>query len=135
MSTDQNPTRADARYEFAIPVVLELSRGLLRPADRVTGVLLDLSKGGAAITTRFDPRLRLKKRYRVIVDDHVGIIAVKNIVPAEGEGETVRLGVRFESLGLELQEIVSDVLQEAQWVTSRLDQSRSIQVEDLTSGR
>lgn len=133
MSTDQNPTRNDARYEFAIPVVLELSRGLLRPADCVPGMLLDLSKGGAAITTRFDPRLRLKKRYRVIVDDHAGIIAVKNIVPAKGE--TVRLGVRFESLGLELQEIVSDVLQEAQWVTSRLGQSRSIQVEDLTSGR
>ena len=68
-----------------------------------------------------------------MIDDHAGIIAVKNIVAADGQ--TVRLGVRFESLGLELQEIVSDVLHEAQWVSSRLDQSRSIQIEDLTSGR
>ncbi len=59
----------------------------------------------------------------MIIDDHVGIIAVRNIV--QDEGELVRMGVQFRSLGLELQEIVSDALAEAQWVGSRLDQTRS----------
>lgn len=133
MVPEPNPTRSDTRYEFAIPVVIELSRGLLRPADRVPGELVDMSKGGAAITTRSDPRLRLKKRYRVIVDDHVGIVAMQNIVPAGGD--VVRLGVTFESLGLELQEIVSDALAEAQWMSSRIGQSRELYTDRLTSDR
>lgn len=133
MVPEPNPTRSDTRYEFAIPVVIELSRGLLRPADRVPGELVDMSKGGAAITTRSDPRLRLKKRYRVIVDDHVGIVAVQNIVPAGGD--VVRLGVTFESLGLELQEIVSDALAEAQWMSSRIGQSSELYTDRLTSDR
>ena len=133
MAGDPNTTRGDARYTFSIPVVIELSRGLLRQADRVPGVLLDLSKGGAAITTRFDSRLRLKKRYRGIVDDHAGIVTVKNIVTTDDD--LVRLGVKFESLGLELQEIVSDVLAEAQWMSSRLDKKRTEQLGSLTSGR
>lgn len=133
MEPDPTPTRADPRYDFAVPVVIELSRGLLRPADRVPGVLVDLSKGGAAITTRSDPRLRLKKRYRVIVDDHAGIVAVQNLVPANGD--LVRLGVTFENLGLELQEIVSDALSEAQWMSSRIRPGRSLPLDQLTSDR
>lgn len=133
MVTEPTPTRTETRYEFSVPVVIELSRGLLRPADRVHGVLVDLSKGGAAITTRSDPRLRLKKRYRVIVDDHAGIVAVQNLVPAGGD--LVRLGVTFESLGLELQEIVSDALDEAQWMSSRIGGSRARPIDQLTSDR
>ena len=133
MTGDDTTVRSDARYGFAIPVSIELSRGLFRQADRVPGVLVDMSKGGAAITTRFDSRLRLKKRYRVIVDDHPGIISLKNLVTIDGE--MVRMGVQFTSLGLELQEIVSDALEEAQWLSSRLDQERSLQLRSITAGR
>lgn len=122
MATVDTTVRADTRYEFEVPVDIELSRGLFRPADRLPGVLVDLSKGGAAIMTTFDARLRLNRRYRVIIDDHVGIISVRNIV--QDVGEQIRMGVQFRSLGLELQEIVSDALAEAQWVGSRLDQTR-----------
>jgi hypothetical protein len=132
MAPESSP-RTEARYDFEVPMSIELSRGLLRPADRVPAILVDLSKGGAAITTQADDRLRLNKRYRVIIDDRAGIIAVKNLVPAEGD--LVRLGVQFKSLGLELQEIVSDALHEAQWMTSRLDQVESSLLQDFTAGR
>ena len=133
MAAGETTIRSDARYGFAIPVSIELSRGLFRQADRVPGVLVDMSKGGAAITTRFDSRLRLRKRYRVIVDDHAGIIALKNLVTVDGD--MVRMGVQFTSLGLELQEIVSDALEEAQWLASRLDQERSLRLRSITAGR
>lgn len=133
MAAGDTTIRSDARYGFTIPVSIELSRGMFRPADRVPGVLVDMSKGGAAITTRFDPRLRLKKRYRVIVDDHAGIIALKNLVTIDAA--MVRMGVQFTSLGLELQEIVADALEEAQWLASRLDQERSVRLRSITAGR
>ena len=131
MPLEDSATRAEARYAFEVPVSIELSRGLFRPADRIHGIIADMSKSGAAIRTTFDDRLRLNRRYRVIVDDHVGIILVKNIV--QDHDDRIRMGVQFKRLGLELQEIVSDAIQEAQWVGSRLDQRRI--PSDLTAGR
>ena len=126
MNTEASPPRGDTRYPFEVPVHVELARGFLRPADRVEGRLVDMSRGGAAIVLRSDPRLKPRKRYRVLIDDHAGIIAVSNITPFEDDesapdDDLVRVGVEFKSLGLELQEIVADALQEAQWNSSRLD--------------
>ena len=133
MAPSDSPTRSAPRYEFAFPVTVELSQGFLRPADRVPGRLVDMSVSGAAIVMAADPRLKLKRRYRVILDDHVGIITVKNLVP--GDGGDVRLGVEFMRLGLELQEIVSDAIHEAQWAASRLDQATALRGIALTADR
>ena len=65
-----------------------------------------------------DERLRTKKRYRVHIDDHSGIIEVRNITPLVDD--QVRLGIAFKSLGLELQELVVDSLATARVETSRL---------------
>ena len=131
MNTEASPTRAETRYSFEVPVFVELSYGLLRPTDRVEGRLVDMSKTGAAIVLDADARLKPRKRYRVIIDDHAGVIALRNISPLD-DGQ-VRVGVEFKSLGLELQEIVADAIQEAQWSNSRLDTESSPAI--LTSGR
>lgn len=110
--------RAAARYGFAVPIAVELPNGLFKTADRVDAYLVDLSAGGAGLVLPADPRLRTKKRFRVIIDDHPGVIEVRNIT---GLGEDqVRLGVSFKSLGLELQELVADSLASARAETSRL---------------
>ena len=110
--------REAARYDFAVPMSVELGNGLLRASDRVDAFLVDLSAGGAALIVPADERLRVKKRYRVHVDDHSGIIEVRHITPlVDGQ---VRLGVAFKSLGLELQELVVDSLATARVDTSRL---------------
>ncbi len=98
-------------------MVVELSNGLLRRADRRDAVLVDLAQGGAALVLAADPRLRVKRRYRVSIDDHAGIIEVRHITPVDDGW--VRIGVAFRSLGLELQELVADTLENAQFQTSR----------------
>ena len=98
---------------------LELSNGLFRTADHIDAYLVDLSQGGAAVVLPIDPRLKVKKRYRVLIDDHTGIIEIRNII--ELSDSQVRLGVAFKSLGLELQELVSDSLASARVETSRID--------------
>jgi len=112
------PKREAARYGVAVPIIIELSNGLFRPADRVEAYVVDLSKDGAALVARADDRFKLKKRYRVAFDDHGGIIEVRNLSNTE-DGQ-VRLGARFSRLGLELQELVVDSLAEARAEASRL---------------
>jgi len=115
---DAEPTRGKTRYELAVPMIIELRNGLFRPVDRVDAFLVNLSHGGAALLTSADERLREKKRYRVAIDDHAGIIEVRNITPTE-DGK-LRLGVKFSRLGLELQELVDDSLDAAKTASTRL---------------
>jgi len=115
---DAPTAREAARYDFAVPMSVELGNGLLRASDRIDAFLVDLSAGGAALILPADERLRAKKRYRVHIDDHCGIIEVRNITPLVDD--QVRLGVAFKSLGLELQELVVDSLAAARLETSRL---------------
>lgn len=111
-------TRENLRYDFAVPVVIELSNGLFRQPDRVTAFLVDLSAGGAALIAAGDERFKVKGRHRVFVDDHAGVIEVRNItVLADSQ---VRLGVLFRKLGLELQELVVDSLATARVQSTRL---------------
>jgi len=114
----ETTSRAAARYEFAVPVVVELSNGLLRTSDRVDALLVELSEGGAAIVAPNDHRYKMKKRYRVFIDDQSGIIELRNIVPLD-ESQT-RLGVSFHRLDVELQELVVDSLDNARHQVSRL---------------
>lgn len=118
-SDDLGPARAARRFPFAVPMAIEVSTGFFRPAQRIDALLVDLSDGGAAIVAIPDSRLRIRKRYRVFIDDHAGIIEIRNIVETE-DGERVRLGVVFRSLGLQLQELVSDSMYEARSQSSRL---------------
>lgn len=123
MSREPIPAPAEAvrettRYSFAIPMMIELPNGVFRQSDRVDAVLVDLSHGGAAMVLMDDPRVREKKRFRVVVDDHAGIIEVRNVVRIEGN--RLRVGVAFKSLGLELQELVADALEGAVAQSSRL---------------
>lgn len=99
-------------------MIIELRNGFFRQADRVEAFLVNLSKGGAALVTAPDSRLKVKKRYRVAVDDHAGIIEIRNI--STGEDGQARLGVQFSRLGLELQELVDDSLDEARTASTRL---------------
>ncbi len=110
-------TRENTRYDFAVPMIIEFGNGFLRAPDRTDAILVDLSQGGAAIVCPSDDRIRQRKRYRVWVDDYAGIIEIRNIRPLD-DGR-VRLGVAFKGLGLELQELVADTLQNAQFQTSR----------------
>ena len=110
--------REAARYNFAVPMIVELENGLLRASDRVDAFLVELSAGGAALICPADERLRTKKRHRVHIDDHSGIIEVRNITPLADD--QVRLGIAFKSLGFELQELVVDSLASARVETSRL---------------
>ena len=110
--------REATRYSFAIPMMIELGNGLFRQPDRTDAVLVDLSQGGAALVMMADERVREKKRFRVIIDDHAGIIEVRNTVAIEGG--RLRVGVAFKSLGLELQELVADALENAVAQSSRL---------------
>lgn len=112
------PTREKARYQIAVPMIIELGNGLFRTADLVEAFLVDLSAGGAALSTAADPRLKVKKRYRVAIDDYAGIIEVRNI--SNVENGKVRLGVQFSRLGLELQELVDDSLDAARTASTRL---------------
>lgn len=114
--------RAAARYDFAVPMSVELSNGIFRTADRIDAYLVDLSADGAGLVLPTDRRLKVKKRYRVVIDDHHGIIEVRNITPLTDE--QVRLGVLFKSLGLELQELVADSVAAARTETSRLRADR-----------
>ncbi len=122
-SDQEQPTREDARYRFAVPMVIELSNGLFRQADRLDASLVDLSAGGAALIAPQDPRLKRGKRYRVAVDDHEGICEIRNISPMDS-GQ-VRLGVLFSRLGLELQELVADSIANAKIESSRIAPSSS----------
>ena len=115
---DAPTARAASRYDFAVPTTVELSNGLLKTADRSDGLLVELSAGGAAIVIPTDSRLKVKKRYRVYVDDHEGVIEIRNITNLI-DGQT-RIGVSFFRLGLELQELVVDSLENAKRETSRL---------------
>lgn len=85
---------------------------------------MDLSHSGAAIVLPSDKRLRSRRRYRAILDDHTAIIEVANMTVLE-EGQ-LRIGVSFKSLGLELQELVADVLERAQQRSSRLDRTSTV---------
>ncbi len=99
-------------------MMIELSNGLFRQPDRTDAVLVDLSQGGAAMVLMADERVKDKKRFRVIIDDHTGIIEVRNTVRIEGG--RLRVGVAFKSLGLELQELIADALENAVAQSSRL---------------
>lgn len=112
------PTRGKVRYRFAVPMIIELPNGFLRPADRVEAFLVDLSTGGAALVAAYDRRYKHKRRFRVSVDDHSGIIEIRNISPIDDQ--RLRLGVQFSRLGLELQELVDDSLDAAQKASSRI---------------
>ena len=113
------PTREATRYDSEIPIVIELKNGLFRQADRMDAYLVDLSATGAALVTKSDARYRVKDRYRVAVDDHAGIIEIRNLTESEDTGQ-VRLGVKFSRLGLELQELMVDSLADAKAKTNRL---------------
>ena len=115
---DDTTIRAASRYEFAVPMAVELSNGWFMPGDHVDGLLVELSEGGAAVVAPSDDRYKVKKRYRVHIDDHAGIIEIRNITPL-GDSQT-RLGILFIRLGLELQELVVDSLDNAKLETSRL---------------
>lgn len=110
--------RAASRYGFAVPMSVELPNGIFRTADRVDAYLVDLSEGGAGLVLPADSRLRPKKRLRVLIDDHSGIIEIRNVTQLT-EGQ-VRIGAAFKSLGLELQELVADSIQSARVENSRL---------------
>ncbi len=97
---------------------VELSNGLFRSADHIDAYLVDLSESGAGLVLPSDSRLSVKKRYRVAIDDHSGIIEVRNITDLADS--QVRLGVAFKSLGLELQELVVDSVATARGESSRL---------------
>lgn len=115
---NESTSREAARFEFAVPITIELSTGMFRTTDRIDGLLVELSSGGAAIIAPADERYKLKKRYRVFVDDQSGIIELKNLSPLE-DGQA-RLGVRFHRLDLELQELIADTLDDARRHSSRL---------------
>lgn len=117
-NASETTTRAAARYDFAVPLTFELSNGLFRTADRLDALLVELSQGGAALIAPHDRRYKVKKRYRVYIDDHVGIVEIRN-VQALDEAQT-RLGVAFHRLDLELQELVIDSLDNARHESSRL---------------
>jgi len=114
----ETTSRAAARYEFAVPVVIELQNGLFRTADRIDGLLVELSEGGAALVSPNDDRYKLNKRYRVYIDDQEGIVELRNMVPLD-ETQS-RLGVSFHRLDLELQELVVDSLAQAKREVSRI---------------
>lgn len=97
---------------------VELPNGLFTTADRIDAYLVDLSEGGAGLVLPADARLRPKKRLRVLIDDHSGIIEIRNVTNLT-EGQ-VRVGVAFKSLGLELQELVADSIHSARVENSRL---------------
>ena len=117
-NASETTTREAARYEFAIPLTMELSNGLFRTADRVDALLVELSKGGAAIIAPQDRRYRIGKRHRVYIDDHVAILELRNLVLLDAD--QTRLGVSFLRLDLELQEILVDSLDNARSESSRL---------------
>ncbi|MGI9608400.1 MAG: PilZ domain-containing protein [Acidimicrobiales bacterium] len=118
----ESTSRAAARHEFAVPMIVELPTRLLRPAQRVDALLVDLSPGGAALLLSQDTRLKEGRRFRVTIDDHGGIVQVRNITHLT-EGQ-IRIGVTLESLGLELQELVADTLDNARKRSSRLGRER-----------
>ena len=101
-----------------MPLTIELSNGLFRTADRVDALLVELSEGGAALIAPQDRRHKLKKRFRVYIDDHEGIVELRNIGPLDA-GQS-RLGVAFLRLDLELQELMVDSLDSARHQSSRL---------------
>ncbi len=125
-TASETTTRAAARYDFAVPLTIELSNGLFRTADRIDALLVELSEGGAAIIAPVDNRYRLKKRYRVNIDDHVGIVEIRNLVSLDGA--QARLGVAFLRLDLELQELVIDSLDNARHESSRLVRPSSMEL-------
>lgn len=112
------PTRETSRYQLGVPFIIELRNGFFRRADRVEAFLADISAGGAAVVAEADPRFKVKKRYRAAINDHEGIIEIRNI--SEIEEGRVRLGVQFSRLGLELQELVDDEINEAKTAASRI---------------
>lgn len=116
--------RAASRYDFAVPMSVELPNGIFRPADRVDAYLVDLSEGGAGLVLPDDPRLRPKRRLRVVIDDHAGIIEIRNITDISES--QVRVGVSFKSLGLELQELVADSIAVARVENSRIAPSAPV---------
>jgi len=123
----QRTPRENRRYPFAVPLTVELPNGLFRRADAVDALIVDLTKQGAALVMARDPRLRERKRYRVQVDDHAGIIEVRYIKSAEDN--LVRVGAHFKSLGLELQELVADSVQHAQERLSRLNSPTTAKID------
>lgn len=115
---NETTSREAARYEFAIPIMIELSNGLFRTADRLDGLVVELSAGGAAIIAPMDERYKLAKKYRIFIDDQSGILQIRNMSPLEA-GQ-IRLGVSLERLDLELQELVADTLDASRRESSRL---------------
>ncbi len=113
------PTRDGTRYDFAVPMEIELQARFLQQNDRAEAFLVDLSAGGAAVIAKFDQRLKVKKRYRVWIDGYSGIIQIRNL--SHLSGDQVRLGVSFSRLGFELQELVIDSLAAARVQTTRLN--------------
>ncbi len=117
-NASETTTRTAARYDFAVPLTIELSNGLFRTADRVDALLVELSDGGGAVIAPQDRRYRLRKRYRVYIDDHAAIVELRNLV-SDDNGQA-RLGVSFLRMDLELQELIVDSLDNARFESSRL---------------
>ena len=103
-----------------MPAVLELSNGVFRAADQLDVLLVELSAGGAAIIAPSDRRYKIKKRYRVWVDDQAGILELRNVTQLDDTH--VHLGVSFHRLDLVLQELVVDSLDTARQETSRISE-------------
>jgi len=112
------PVREDNRYDFAVPMEIEVATGLFRQPDRLPAYLIDLSSGGAAILAQADTALRVKKRYRVWVDGLSGIIQIRHLSPVSER--QVRLGVSFSRLDLGLQELVVDAIARARIESTRI---------------
>lgn len=114
----ETTNREAARYDFAVPAVLELSNGFFRRVDQLDVLLVELSEGGAALIAPEDRRFKTGKRYRIWVDDQSGILQLRNIsaLPAN----QVRLGAAIHRLDLVLQELVADSLEDARHNMSRL---------------
>jgi len=117
-NASERTNRAAARYDFAVPVVIELSNGILRASDHLDALLVELSDGGVALIAPQDHRYRTGKKYRIWVDDQAGILQLRNVT--QMQSDQVRLGASIHRLDLVLQELVADSLDSARREVSRL---------------
>ena len=117
-ATDQTLRRDQRRYPFAVHVVIERRVRLFAQPERIDGALIDLSEDGAGIVVPSSVDFRERATHRIFVNDHEGVIQVRNITLIDDDRQ--RLGVRFRRLGLDLQELVADSLDAAHRAESRL---------------
>ena len=111
------PERENYRYTIALPMEIEIDRGLFKGKKRVPARPVDLALGGAACHVRPDEAYKVGKRFRVYIAGTACFAEIRNVEHMD-DGLT-RIGMSFIKLELETQERIVDAIDKA-----RLDRSR-----------